>query len=136
MPTSPYSCFTFTVGGGGLLMVNLMLTLSCRSLQEIVRAIRNMQYISTERASCLDTALLNPSCCAFADLLKVYRQFSPPLCLRPCDVNFPGLHGRLPSAHYFIPFEINSVSFAPTHCGLPWIPLPNGWLVHEFVYEC
>lgn len=70
-------------------------------------------------------ALLNPSCGAFADCWGFTSNFRLPSSY-PRDVDFYGLHGRLPSALYFIPFEINSVSFAPTQCGLPWIPLPNG----------
>lgn len=42
------------------------------------------------------------------------------------EVDFDGLYGQLPSALYFIPFEINSAFyFAPTQYGLPWILLPT-----------
>lgn len=47
--------------------------------------------------------------------------------LRPFFVTliFYGLRGRIPSALYIIPFEINWAFFAVTHYVLPWILLPN-----------
>lgn len=120
------SICTVRLPEGLLLMLNLMLTLNCQSLPEIIRDIRDIHAVCFHWAyGRCEAALLNPSRGAFADCWRFTSNFHLPPSY-PRDVDFYGLHGRLPSALYFIPFEINSVSFAPTQCGLPWIPLPNG----------
>ncbi len=122
------SCLIFTMKlpEGGLLMVNLMLTLNCQTLLKTIRIITGFHSVRYhETCSRCEAALLNPACGVFADFGRFKSNFHLPSS-SPCDVDFYGLHGRLPSVLYFIPFEINSVSFAPTQCGLPWRPLPNG----------
>lgn len=105
---SLYSRLIFTVnlpeGGGGVLMVNLMLTLNCQSLLELIWARRDIDAarFPPKRAHRYEAALLNPSCGAFADCRRFTGNFHLPSS-RPRDVDFYGLHGRLPSALYFIP---------------------------------
>lgn len=70
--------------GGGLLMVNLMLTWNCRSLLEIIRAIGDIHAVCFHgTCSRCDAALLNPSGGAFADCWRFTGNFHLPFVSSP-----------------------------------------------------
>lgn len=130
---SEWGCRVCDGGGGGLLMVNRMLALNY--LLEMIRAMGDIHPLGFPWTySWCEASLPSPHRSDFADCSGFAGNFHLPRRLIPCDVDFSGLHGRLPSAHHFVPFEIISVPFAHTHCVVAMDTTPER-LVHEFVYE-
>lgn len=80
----------------------------------------------TRRQSWIPPPVLLRTC----RLLKVYKLFFFFFFYHPSsylhDVEFLWSPWKTPISIFFLLFEINSGSFAPTQCGLPWIPLSNG----------
>lgn len=67
----------------GLLMENLILTLSCQSLLEIIWDVRGIRVASLyQMYSRHKAALPNPGCGAFADCCRVTSTFSPQFILK------------------------------------------------------
>lgn len=114
----------------GRVVVNLVLTENELSLLEIIRDKGDIHPMFTTTEYTVEEEMelkrrLRRRIPPFADCCRFTSKFHLPSSY-PRDVVLHSLHGWLPSSLYFISFEISSVSFAPTQCGLPWILIPNG----------